>query len=205
MPVQTKLFQLVLATKNIHKLREYKTLLQDLKHLDLLSLKDFPDYAPPEETGKTFRENAVLKAETAARTLQCWTLADDSGLIVPALEGAPGIFSARYAGSQAGDADNRKKLLANMEKLKNKERSAYYECWIALASPEGFLKKCVSATVEGLILDQEKGGGGFGFDPLFVKNDYNKTFAELEDSIKNKISHRRKALDKVLTYLQNLA
>ena len=201
---EKKLFQLVIATTNFHKLREYKILLQEFTHLDLLSLKDFPHYHPAEETGSSFKENAAVKAENAAKAINQWVLADDSGLVVPALQGEPGIRSARYGGQNASDADNRKKLLANMKDLKENERTAYFECCIAIASPDG-LKRCVCASVEGSIINQEKGGSGFGYDPLFVKNDYNKTFAELEESLKNKVSHRRKALDKITAYLRSLA
>lgn len=201
---EKKLFQLVIATTNIHKIREYKTLLQKFTHLDILSLKDFPQYKPAEETGSSFQENATVKAENAAKALNRWVLADDSGLVVPALRGEPGIHSARYGGQNATDTDNRKKLLANMEHLKENARIAYFECCIAIASPD-CLKKCVCASIEGHITTQEKGGCGFGYDPLFVKNDYNKTFAELEETLKNKVSHRRKALDKITAYLESLA
>lgn len=200
---EKKLFQLVIATSNIHKLREYKALLQKFIHLDILSLRDFPNYQVPEENGSSFQENAILKAEKAARELNLWVLADDSGLVVPALNGEPGLFSARYAGSEATDADNRKKLLVNMEPLKGSERTAFFECCIAIASPQG-LKKCVCASVEGMIAAKERGGSGFGYDPLFIKLDYNKTFSELEESLKNKVSHRRKALDKAATFLESL-
>ncbi len=196
-------FQLVIATGNFHKLREYKILLHEFKHLDILSLKDFPHYQPPQETGSSFKENAVLKAQHAAQALKQWVLADDSGLVVPALKGEPGIYSARYAGQNATDADNRKKLLSNLGNFKDTQRWAYFECCIALASSDG-LKKSVCASVEGTITQQEKGGNGFGYDPLFIKSDYHKTFAELGDSLKNKISHRRKALDKIMPFLQSL-
>ncbi len=198
-----KISEIVLATKNIHKIREFKEMLGKATKFDVLSLIDFPSYVPPEETGKTFQENAVLKAIHAAKALNKWTLADDSGLIVPALKGEPGVFSARYAGKNATDADNRKKLLSNMEHLEGQNRIAYFECCLALASPEG-LKKCVCATCEGEILKKERGGSGFGYDPLFKKHDYSKSFAELESSVKNQISHRRKALDKLLLTLELL-
>ena len=204
MSQEKKPVQLVIATGNIHKVREYKTLLQEFTNLDILSLRDFPAYQIPEETGTSFKENAILKAQKAALELNLWVLADDSGLVVPALNGGPGLFSARYAGEKASDADNRKKLLVSMKHLKETARTAYFECCIAIASPKE-LKKCVCASVEGSISTVEKGGGGFGYDPLFVKTDYNKTFAELEESLKNKISHRRKALDKTMSYLQGLS
>ena len=102
--------ELVIATKNLHKLREYRVLLKKIEGLDILSLKDFPDYVPVEETGKTFEENAELKAKDAAKKLGKFVLADDSGLVIPALDGEPGIFSARYAGKDATDLENRKEL-----------------------------------------------------------------------------------------------
>lgn len=199
-----KSFKLLIASKNVHKIRECRSILQPLQHLDILSLRDFPNYTPPEETGDSFRDNAILKAEHAAKELQIYTLADDSGLIVPALNGEPGVKSARYAGNQATDADNRKKLLSVMQHLSEEDRTAYFECCVALSSPEG-LKKCFSGACEGKILLKERGGGGFGYDPLFLKNEYSKTFAELEESLKNRISHRRKALDKMMVSLETLA
>lgn len=196
--------ELVIATGNVHKLREYKAILKQLlPGIDLLSLRDFPDYSSPQETGSSFEENARSKASHAASVLNAWVIADDSGLIVPALSGRPGIYSARYAGEGATDKDNRKKLLSEMENLEDERRQAFFECWIAIASPEG-VQKSVGATVEGHILQEERGGRGFGYDPLFLKNDYNKTFAELSEEIKNRISHRRKALDKLLPFLESL-
>lgn len=195
---------LVIATTNVHKVRELRAMLKSFPELDLLSLRDFPDYIPPEETGKTFEENAVIKAVHAAKTLNSWALADDSGLVVPALNGAPGIFSARYAGQDATDLDNRKKLLEEMRDLPEEARSAFFECTIALADPSG-LKQVSRGICEGSILTQERGGGGFGYDPLFIKHEYNKTFAELEETIKNRVSHRRKALDKMLLALEKIS
>jgi len=199
-----KKFQLVIASKNIHKIREIKTILNDLIfNVDILSLIDFPEYEPPEETGTSFEENAIEKATHAAKALNQWVISDDSGLVVPSLNGEPGVYSARYAGKDATDSDNRKKLLSKMDELSDKDRSAYFECCIALASPEG-LKKCACAMCEGRIEVQEKGGEGFGYDPIFVKHDYNKTFSELKASLKNKISHRRKALDKIVLTIESI-
>ena len=201
---EKKPFQLVIASKNIHKIRELKAILHDvIPDIDILSLIDFPQYIPPEETDSTFEENAIQKAEYAAKALNRWVLADDSGLIVPALGGEPGVYSARYAGKGASDADNRKKLIAKLKDLPDKNLSAYFECCLALASPEQ-LKKSVCAKCEGRVVAIEKGGHGFGYDPIFIKHDYNNTFSELNEDIKNKISHRRKAIDKLLITLESI-
>lgn len=196
--------KLVIASKNVHKIRELRSMLKAVPLWDLYSLIDFPQYTPPEETGSTFEENAILKAEGAAKALDAWVLADDSGLVVPALGGAPGVYSARYGGQEATDKENRKKLLQKMQGMKEENRDAYFECAMALASPDG-VRKVVTARCEGTIVDAERGGQGFGYDPLFQKHDYSKTFAELEEATKNRISHRRKALDRMLGVLEIVA
>ncbi|MBF8262469.1 MAG: hamA [Parachlamydiales bacterium] len=198
-----KTLTLIIASGNFHKIREFKAMLKPFTAIDILSLIDFPYYVPPEETGLTFEENATLKAVHAATALKHWVIADDSGLVVPALGGAPGVYSARFAGKDATNADNRKKLLDSMQHLLDDDRCAYYECWIVLASPQG-VKKAVRGLCEGKVLTQERGGGGFGYDPLFVKHEYNKSFAELEESVKNRISHRRKAFDKIMPTIESL-
>lgn len=196
--------QIVLATHNLHKLREFRDLLHPLKHLDVLSLLNFPNYQLPEETGSTFEENATIKAVDAAQKLNAWVIADDSGLIVPALKGLPGLHSSRYAGDDATDAENRQKLLKAMLNLSGMDRYAYFECALALAGPDG-LRKCVTGKCEGEIITQERGRHGFGYDPLFVKHDYDKTFAELPDETKNRISHRRKAFERLIPAIESLA
>ncbi len=195
--------ELVIASTNMHKIRELREMFKMFPNIDLLSLRDFPSYTPPEETGSTFEENATLKAKIAAKTLGKWVLAEDSGLTVPSLKGAPGIFSARYAGEGASDLENRKKLLREMTHLSDEDRNASYECCIALASPE-HLKKTCSGICEGAITTQEQGGNGFGYDPLFIKHGYNKSFAELGEDVKNRVSHRRKAFDKLTNTLESL-
>lgn len=194
---------LVITSQNGHKIREFRSLLKRLKGFDLYSLIDFPEYAPPPENGKTFEENATLKAADAAKKLKKWALADDSGLVVPALEGRPGVFSARYAGEGATEKDNRKKLLTEMKGLTAELRSAFFECCLVLASPDGKIK-VVRGLCEGRIIEEERGGNGFGYDPLFIKHDYNQTFAEISESVKNQISHRAKALEKMTPTLENL-
>ncbi|MES2345813.1 MAG: XTP/dITP diphosphatase [Chlamydiota bacterium] len=195
--------ELVIASGNLHKIREFRAILKSVCNFKVLSLLDFPHYSLPEETEKTFEGNAILKAVHAASHLKSWVIADDSGLVVPALQGAPGVYSARYAGNEATDAENRRKLLHEMRNLKDDERNAYFSCSIAIAAPDG-LKKSVTATCEGIVLKEERGGHGFGYDPLFIKHDYSKTFAELDEDTKNRISHRRKALDKLLPFLETI-
>lgn len=194
---------LVIASTNIHKIREFRAMLKAVPQFDLLSLSDFPQYTPPVETGQTFEENAILKAVHAAKELNRWVIADDSGLVIPALKGAPGVLSARYAGNDATDLDNRKKLLEQMKHLLEEDRGGHYECCVAIASPSG-IKKCTKGICEGTLLLQERGAEGFGYDPLFVKHGYSKSFAELPEATKNRISHRRKALDKILVSIDSL-
>jgi len=196
--------EIVIASRNVHKIREFRDIFHNVDFLDIVSLIDFPDYRAPEETGQTFEENAQLKAEHAAKFLNRWVIADDSGLVVPALNGFPGVYSRRYAGEDASDHDNRKKLIAEMIEKNGLERAAYYQCTLCLAGPEG-IKKTVTAYCEGYIGEKEKGSNGFGYDPLFIKHDYDKTFAELEESTKNRISHRSKAIEKMRSALESLS
>jgi XTP/dITP diphosphohydrolase len=202
-----KAMELVIASRNLHKIREFREMMKQLKFSAVLSLLQFPDYLPPSETtleeGGSFESNAKTKAEHAARTLQCWVLADDSGLVVPSLNGQPGLHSHRFAGEDATDAENRLKLLNEMQHLTELQRSAYFECSLALASPEG-IKKGVSSNCEGHIALQERGRNGFGYDALFIKHGYDKTFSEMDEQTKNRISHRRKALEKLFPYFEML-
>lgn len=195
--------EIVIATTNVHKIREFREMLKPHPQFDVLSLLNFPEYVQPEETGKTFEENAILKAKHAANALKKCVVADDSGLVVPSLGGAPGVVSRRYAGEDATDAENRQKLLKALENKGEHERSAYFDCWLALATPKGFLK-CVNGRCEGVILLEERGRNGFGYDSVFVKYDYDKTFAEIDEATKNRISHRRKAFEKLLLALETL-
>lgn len=195
--------QLVIASHNLGKIREFREMFRALPQIDVISLLNFPEYKPPPEVGETFEAIAAAKATDAAAVLNRWVIADDSGLVVPSLNGAPGIFSRRYAGEEASDSENNRKLLQAMEKMTDLQRFCYYFCALALASPEG-LCKIFTGKCEGLLLREEKGRNGFGYDPLFLKHDYDKTFAELDESIKNRISHRRKAFEKLALALENL-
>lgn len=196
--------EIVIASKNLHKIREIRAILKkQFPQFDYLSLHDFPDYCPPEETGKTFEENAFTKATHAANALKRWVIADDSGLVVPALKDAPGIYSARYAGPSATDKDNRQKLIKELDTLEEEERTGYYVCALALASPDG-IQVQVKGYCEGSLTLTPRGSQGFGYDPLFIKYDYNKTLAEMDEETKNRISHRRKALDKLTPALEEL-
>lgn len=195
--------ELVIASRNMHKIREFRAILKKMGLFDLLSLNDFPSYISPPETGTSFEENAITKAVHAAKALKRWVLADDSGLVIPALNGAPGIFSRRYAGEHASDKENRQKLLKEMDHLQGSLRQGYFECWIALASADG-IKKVTKGVSEGMITEQERGSSGFGYDAVFVKHEYGKSFAELDEATKNRISHRRKALDKILPTLETI-
>ena len=191
--------ELVIATKNPNKARELKHFLADL-NLEVVSMAQFPDIQPIEEDGQTFEENAVKKATTVANATGLLTLADDSGLEVDSLGGRPGIFSARYAGDDASDIDNNEKLLKELDGVIN--RSARFVCCVALADAKGLITT-VSGSCAGKIIDECRGNNGFGYDPLFMKNDYNQTFGELKLDLKNRISHRSLALSKARLAIEN--
>lgn len=182
--------KLLIATRNPDKLAEIKELFS-LENLVLVSVADVPGLPDVTEDGSTFSDNALKKAVTLAKASSLWTLADDSGLEVDALNGAPGVFSARYAGYDATYADNNAKLI---EALNNKsQRTARFRCVIALSDPAGNVKT-VEGCCEGEIVQQPRGTEGFGYDPLFVPEHGAQTFAEMTQKQKNLISHRGKAL-----------
>jgi len=182
--------KLVIATRNRHKLDEIRAIF-NLPGLDLLSSFDFPDIPDVEETGSTFAENAELKARALARATGMWAMADDSGLVVDALGGAPGIYSARFAGEPVSYAANNKKLMQLMHNQSN--RRARFRCALALVSPDGELF-AIEGSCEGAIIDELRGAEGFGYDPLFVPEGEMMTFAEMPADRKNQISHRARAL-----------
>ncbi len=181
---------IVLATKNKNKVREFREILKDFP-VKLKSLDDFGPLPEVIEDGKTFDDNAYKKALQTARVLGLPAIADDSGLVVDALDGAPGVFSARYAGPEATDADNCAKLL---EELKGEEnRKAAFVCVLSIAVPSG-PALTYEAHCEGRILHEKQGENGFGYDPLFYFEEYQKSFAEISAKEKNRVSHRGKAL-----------
>lgn len=191
---------IVIASKNRGKVREFADLLAPL-NCDVYSLSDYPSIPEIAETGETFEENARIKALHVSGYLRdSLVLSDDSGLIVPALGGRPGVLSARFAGDDASDLDNRRKLLKELEAVD--DRSAYFECVLCLAQ-EGGVIKIVTGRCEGFIAQTERGSNGFGYDPLFIKNDYGKTFAELGPKVKSEVSHRRRAWDKLADFLKS--
>ena len=180
--------KLLIATRNAGKLRELTTLLGDVP-FDLVSLNDVGIDDEVEETGETFEENAALKAETYARLSGLPTLADDSGLEVDALDGEPGVRSARYAGEDASDADRIAFLLRKLENVPKDRWSARFRCVIALAWP-GEPTEFHPGACEGMIVPEGRGSNGFGYDPIFLVPQMNKTLAELDSDEKNEISHR---------------
>lgn len=192
--------ELLIASRNQKKKKELETILSGFD-VKLLSLDDLPPLPEVEEDGLTFAENAIKKALTVARQSKLLTLADDSGLVVDALQGAPGIYSARYAGPDANDAKNNRKLLQALQEIPDTERTARFVCVIALASPDGNVQT-VKGSCEGRIDRTLHGAGGFGYDPLFIPDGYEQSFAELPAEEKNRISHRGMALQKIRPLLQ---
>lgn len=171
---------------------------------EVRSLDDYDRVPDVKETGVTFAENAALKASTVAISLGKWTLADDSGLMVDALDGAPGVRSARFAGEPTIDAANNAKLLELLQHVPDDGRTAAFVCHLALADPSGEIRLCVEDRCRGRILRELHGGGGFGYDPLFFVPEYHRTFGELGAATKNLISHRARAFAKLLPQLARL-
>lgn len=187
--------KIIIATRNAHKVEEIRAILRGYEVRDLSELAD-----PPlvEETGTTFLANAILKAEAISQLTDAVVLADDSGLEVDALAGAPGVYSARYAGIDGDDQANNEKLLREMAGAEN--RRARFRCVIVLAH-RGRVLADFSGSVEGTLLEKREGQGGFGYDPLFVPLGQTQTFAELGEEVKNSMSHRARALAQVSTWL----
>ena len=191
---------LLVATGNSHKTGEIRTILGS--GYDVSDLKSHPDLPEVEETGTTFLENATLKAVEISKQVDGLVLSDDSGLEVDALNGEPGVYSARYAGEPGNDAANNAKLL---QALGDEERrSARFRCVMVLAQ-DGEVLASFEGAVEGRVINELHGDGGFGYDPLFVPEGYEQTFAELGENIKNQLSHRARAMDRVAGWLAHHA
>ena len=195
---------LLLATHNADKTREIQRILG--AKFAVRDLSKHPEISKPLENGKTFEENAILKAIAASRKLPSLVIADDSGLEVDALGGAPGIYSARYATENASDAKNVEKLLRELRarNIADEKRSARFRCVIALARNEKLLG-AFEGVVEGNIVDPPRGSGGFGYDPVFQPKEFKQTFAEMPPELKNKISHRAEAIVALREALSDIA
>jgi XTP/dITP diphosphohydrolase len=196
---QAEPVRVYLATSNSGKLREYRALAGD-SHVELVALRNFNEIAPFEETAPTFAENSSGKALHYSRFAPGIVLADDSGLIVPALGGAPGVLSARYAGPDASEDDRIRKLLREMQGLEGNARRARFVCVTSLAQ-DGRALAVVSDSAEGTIVKEPRGSDGFGYDPVFYFEDLGRTYAEITGEQKNELSHRGKAFRKALTFL----
>ena len=192
---------LVLATRNPGKISEIKALLPGVRVAPAAS---FPGCPEPEETGRTFEENALIKARTVVLYTGRTALADDSGLEVDALDGAPGVRSARYAGPEATDRDNVLRLLDALDGISDADRTARFRCVMAVVAPDG-RTWTAEGVCEGRILREPLGTSGFGYDPLFVPAGYENTFGELDAATKNRISHRAMALRRIAEVLKALS
>lgn len=192
---------LLVATKNAHKTAEIRAMLGPA--WEITDLNAHPEVPAPEETGATFAENAAIKAVAASRVFPGLVLSDDSGLEVDALGGAPGILSARYAGPGATDADNRARLLRELAAVRapGQPCAARFRCVMALAE-DGRVLATFAGAVEGAIIEEERGDGGFGYDALFVPEGHRETFAQLSGEVKNGLSHRARALSAAISSLR---
>ena len=201
--------KLVLATRNLGKIHEFERMLDASGlHLEILGLADFPEMPDVDETGSTFAENALLKAEQIAAYTGLPALADDSGLCVDALGGAPGIFSARWAGEHGNDQANLEKVLREIQSADDPSMAAHFTCAVALVVPgsDGVDLTVVirEGEIHGQIILEPRGSHGFGYDPIFQPTGYQQTTAELSPEIKDEISHRGRALRAILPELSRL-
>jgi XTP/dITP diphosphohydrolase len=194
---------LVLGTANRKKGRELAGLVEPIG-LHVLTLADFEGVPPIDESGQSFAENARLKAAGYARHLGCWVLADDSGLAVDALGGAPGVYSSRYAGPEATDEQNRRRLLADLADVPLERRAAGFVCHLVLADPAGAIRAESEGRCRGRIIFEEMGQQGFGYDPLFEVVEYHRTFGQLGEAVKACLSHRARAVRHILPELMRL-
>lgn len=195
--------EILVATRNPGKLREVRQLLSDLP-IGLNSLLDFPSSKEVEETGETFTDNASIKAAAYALQTGQWALSDDSGLEVDALGGAPGIFSARYAGEGATDRERIELLLSELARTPQASRRARFVCAVSIAAPSGHIINVSTGICQGSIAYHPRGERGFGYDPVFIPEGFDETFGELSAEVKKSISHRARALHGTRAFLLNL-
>jgi XTP/dITP diphosphohydrolase len=194
---------LVLGTRNRKKREEIEEILGDLG-IELQDLGRCPAAPEVVEDCTTFEGNARKKASELARALGQWVLGEDSGLVVPALHGRPGVYSARYAGKQGDDEANNDKLLAELRPLPDASRAAYYVCTAALADPQGEIQAVTEGRCHGMVITERRGSGGFGYDPLFLIPEYHRTFGELSARVKHALSHRARALAQLRPVVRHL-
>lgn len=195
--------EIVLSSRNAKKIGEIAELLAPYD-IPVKGVSDFVEVAEVEEDGDSFAANAAKKATEVALQLNRWVLAEDSGLCVDALGGAPGILSARYAGTQGDDAANNAKLLDALETVPNEKRTAYYVCYAVLSDPQGTIRLQAEGRCHGRILREFHGENGFGYDPLFLVPEFHQTFGELPAAVKRHISHRAKAFERLLPQIVRL-
>ena len=193
--------EILIATRNAGKIKELEELLAAMP-FRLRGLNSFSNVFDPEETGVTFAENAVLKAKSYALQTKLLSIADDSGLQVEALNGAPGVFSARYAGENAGDQERIEKLLQELSN--NQKRRARFVCVMAVADEKGDVKFIEEGVCSGTIALSAGGAHGFGYDPIFIPDGFSETFGELSGDVKQRISHRGRAANKIIQQLRRL-
>lgn len=195
--------RIVLGTRNAKKLGELKQLLEP-RGIQTESLEAFSNAIEVEETGSSFRENAILKAVEQATHLNEWVMGEDSGLSVDALDGAPGIYSARFSGENATDQKNNELLLERLKNVPIEKRTAHYTCYMVLSNPKGEVKLESQGFCRGRILLEAHGQGGFGYDPLFEVIEYHTTFGLLSPTVKSVLSHRARAMRKFLRGLSKV-
>lgn len=194
--------ELLIATRNQGKIREFKKLLADLP-IKLRGLNEMPPVAEPYESGETFEENAAIKASEYAKQYEMYVFSDDSGLEVTALNGRPGVHSARYGGIETGYDEKITKLLNELSASADNDRRAAFRCVIALSAPDGNILHLAKGECAGTIAYSPSGENGFGYDPIFIPDGYDSTFGKLPDIEKQKVSHRGKAALAFIDYLMN--
>lgn len=200
MSLQSRFPTVILASRNKKKIAEMRDLLEP-HGIPLLSAADYPDLADVVEDGDSFQANAEKKAREIAQATGHWAIGEDSGLCVVALNGAPGIYSARYSGPGATDEKNNALLMQELANVPVPQRRGHYVCHVAVASPDGRIRLNIEATCRGELTHEPRGTNGFGYDPYFLIREYRKTFGELGPIVKQQLSHRARAFDRLLPQL----